>query len=821
MKNGHIALWLILMLGLSIMSGCSGEKSSWLAPTEEPLGNQCSHTCWGLWQLTADMHNKTLDATPLRGPDMHINALVFLEPPPLVNLTLESLVFNGNIIEADIGLKHPFLGLTEFTGFDVCGVLITNGSLTGFEDPDIRMAAFGDVRLLNPDGYTRWWNPAEFPVNNGTMFSYKDGLLGTPYSTAGYNSTINAYKLFCDELTDPDCSVSVMNPESRCVFSAGHKNIRHYTIKLGPGVLVFNYAVDACWIFPEGTPPWQAPDDFPPDANRPEAWYAEVTETENTLWNNGSNKGGKLSLQIELWDHFNADSNMVYVESPGNFTPIGPVTPTDGGKGYSTYEIDIPSATPAANSIDVLITAECEETGYQGLLPGKTVAAYFTHAAKVSDKPFPIAGELAPAGECPDMLCAEHIITIGISEAYDPGGADVTVTWDFDGNLDFADDLDGDNTNLTGDYMYSTPGDYEVWCRVDNGINHVDVGPLHISTVDCTPSSPVVSNVVTFGDNTGYNVACSGTGYAYVTHGGTVSSPAGLYIFKVEPIDEAAEVNFVSVGHLDALAYKDGYCYVGGPYPVGIHGIDVDPPEEAHLVHSEPGLLQNGWIYEMVTYGDYLYVAAQWAFMIYDISDPEDPVLLGKLPTPNYEIILGIDVSPKKAYAFISWGYEVNPDMTDYFHVVDISDPTDPKIVHSIVMPHNPHSIIVDGDYAYLTESEITPLFSEWRLHIIDIADPPNAYEKAVLPIDTTPEVGCIPYDLTKDGNYIYVVDDEVWHSSGKMYVIDVKDPGAPSLYTTIGISRHGMSIVDHCGVAYATGRGWDGGVSLNIIELY
>ena len=106
--------------------------------------------------------------------------------------------------------------------------LITSGNQSGYEDPDIVMAGEGDTRLLNPDGYTRWWNPAEFPVNNGTIFSYTDGLLGAPYSTGGFNCTLNAYKYYCDDLDDPDDPLSDVDPQGRGVFSAGQKNVRHF-----------------------------------------------------------------------------------------------------------------------------------------------------------------------------------------------------------------------------------------------------------------------------------------------------------------------------------------------------------------------------------------------------------------------------------------------------------------------------------------------------------------------------------------------------------------------------------------------------------------
>ena len=138
-----------LMIALSALIGCSSGGGNDVTTPDEPMGKsagETSHFLWGLWQFAADLEGERLDVIPLRGADMQVNVLQFLEPPPLVYLTLDSLEFNGSIIEADIGLRHPFLGLTEFTGFDVCGILITNGHLTGFSDSDIRMAGDEDTR---------------------------------------------------------------------------------------------------------------------------------------------------------------------------------------------------------------------------------------------------------------------------------------------------------------------------------------------------------------------------------------------------------------------------------------------------------------------------------------------------------------------------------------------------------------------------------------------------------------------------------------------------------------------------------------------------
>ncbi len=382
----RINLLLSILVITFISIGCS--SGSTLIEPELPgmkTSEISNHHCLGYYQFIADPVNETLDFIPLREVMMHLNALPFLEPPALLYLSLESLEFNGNIIDADIGLRHPFLGLDEFTGFDVCGIFITNGSKADFDDPDLRMAIDDDTRLLNPDGYSRWWNPAEFP-NNGTMFGYADGMLGAPDSYAEYNGTLNGYKYFCDDLDDVADELSDLDPESRCTFSAGMKNIRHYTMELGAEGLIFNYAIDACWEFPQGNFPWHVPDDFGENANRPEAWNVSVTETENTLWNDGVDNGGDLSLSIDVWDHFNADLNTLKVESPGNFIPCTTSIAIGGGAGYSTYEIDITSATPSGGSIELLISIESEAMDYGGFLEGEPVTAYFSYTAVVDDE---------------------------------------------------------------------------------------------------------------------------------------------------------------------------------------------------------------------------------------------------------------------------------------------------------------------------------------------------------------------------------------------------------------------------------------------------
>ncbi len=383
------AISLLSILILTIF-GCSGGGGSPAIPdspaAEVEAALASSHALWGFWTFAADPDAGTIDVVEHRAGDLHLNALRFLEPPALLYLTLESAPqFNGNVLTIDIGLRHPFLGEVVFTGFDVRGIMISDGSLSGFDNPDLLIPGQGDTRLLNADGLTRWWNPTEFPYNaQNPIFGYIDGLLGTPDSTADFTATLNGYKYFTNNL-DPDESIDDINPDGRGIFSAGQKNVRRYVIKLESG-LVFNYAVDASWVFPTGDPPYDVPDDFPQAANSPEAWNIIVTELDNTLYNDGVDSGGELHLDIRVYDWFKADLNTLRAEAPGNFNMAVSDTPTDGGTGYSTYQLDILNAYPVtAGELDILISVDSNINDYGGLLPGEPVASYWWHTTTVSD----------------------------------------------------------------------------------------------------------------------------------------------------------------------------------------------------------------------------------------------------------------------------------------------------------------------------------------------------------------------------------------------------------------------------------------------------
>ena len=380
----HLLSVACLVVILAAIVGCSsGGNNNPISPVSaEKETLVAGHSIWGLWQFELKPEMGTIEVTPVRNADLHLNAMHFIEPPAYVNLSVEQVQYTGKTVKCVVNLRHPFLGLVQYTGFDVCGILITNGSLSGFHDPDLVMAGEGETRLLNPDGYTRWWNPAEFPINPGTMLGYQDGMLGVPDSVADYNCTLNAYKYFADEL-GPDDALDLLSIEGRGMFSAGQKNSRRYIIEIGNDGLVFNYAVDASWKFPTGGPPWEAPDDFGMGANRPEAYRINDTETENSLNPEG---GGQLGLEIRVYDWAGAESNEVTIESPGIISPASSFTPDYVGDGYAIYDVLADDCHPiTTGELELLVSVASDKSGYGGLLPDKSITAYFTYTTTVSE----------------------------------------------------------------------------------------------------------------------------------------------------------------------------------------------------------------------------------------------------------------------------------------------------------------------------------------------------------------------------------------------------------------------------------------------------
>jgi hypothetical protein len=241
-----------------ILAGCSGGGSP-LSP-DMPYGDgnpriaampDSGNFLWGFWQGSINIARRTIDLTQLREAEFHSNIAGVLAVKPL-GLSYQIQDFNmiEGTVSVDVSLTHPYHN-SDFRGFDTRGIFMGPGAtLQSSNDPGLIYPAPNGCRVLNADGYTRWWNAQEF-ITSG-MFGYDDSSVVPGFLIP--TTTLNPYKYFADCLGPDDPVVPNVNSTNRGTFStdgAPPKLTRNYQIKFpkvgGQAQFMFHYAVDVSW----------------------------------------------------------------------------------------------------------------------------------------------------------------------------------------------------------------------------------------------------------------------------------------------------------------------------------------------------------------------------------------------------------------------------------------------------------------------------------------------------------------------------------------------------------------------------------------------
>ncbi len=298
----------ILIFG--IVAGCSGGTADTVSPSlanvEASVSSAGGRALWGYFSGYANPEEGIFEILPLRATDLHVNLVSTLNGT--AGVVAQVLWGESNpgagLLKVRVTLKHPYAYDPKYPGFDVRGILITGKSQQ--ISSSLWTAGDSNPRLLNPDGFTRWWNPNEF-MSSGIM-GYTNGVLGSPTPLL-FDAQLNGYKIFADafptEYDDDPLYISVYAldaDQGRSVFHSLSQTKR-YTIQFPPGASYFNYAVDASWANPTSNPP-AVPDDFPPKANCPEAWYVKCDIAQNTLkyYPEDGSHDGNLVLNVSIYD---------------------------------------------------------------------------------------------------------------------------------------------------------------------------------------------------------------------------------------------------------------------------------------------------------------------------------------------------------------------------------------------------------------------------------------------------------------------------------------------------------------------------------------
>ena len=97
---------------------------------------------WGTWDISFDPDSNTAEVVPVRGSTFTANVTQFLQPPisksHLMGIEIKPETdWLSGYVAVDVIFTHPFPGLDVYTGFDVKGVCIGNGSISGVDDTDV------------------------------------------------------------------------------------------------------------------------------------------------------------------------------------------------------------------------------------------------------------------------------------------------------------------------------------------------------------------------------------------------------------------------------------------------------------------------------------------------------------------------------------------------------------------------------------------------------------------------------------------------------------------------------------------------------------
>jgi len=198
------------------------------------------------------------------------------------------------------------------------------------------------------------------------------------------------------------------------------------------------------------------------------------------------------------------------------------------------------------------------------------------------------------------------------------------------------------------------------------------------------------------------------------------------------------------------------------------------------------------------TVGNRAYVVSSAAgndFHIIDISDSSDPTEIGSLNLPT---------AANGVFVVGNYAYVVTTVTGDDFHIIDISNPSVPVEVSSLDLPTSANDVFVQGRYAYVVTGNVGNDF-----HIIDISNPlvPQIMGEIELPDSGTA--------VKVRGQYAYVTTSG---AAEDFHVIDISNPSTPTTTDSILLAdaANDVSIKDNYAYVVSNSTGND----LHIINI-
>ena len=277
-----------------------------------------------------------------------------LGPPVKIDGIVTDVDNQGSYVDVDVELTltNPFLS-TSYHGFDVIGVMMGTGSDYLPMPGDITIPGDGDQRLLNRDGYTRWFNYPEFSGAGSVWELFGYSVHSSQNGIFTPSAILNPYKYFADgiEPDEDEFQFLIENFANRGSIGPDVSATRLFEIRFpSDKFLQFKLAIIAHWKANANAPDLPGNlSDFPIEANADEALAISVVNDSTVYYLESGSFGGNVRIEISPWDwsanviSTTVDEYQVRCHSDawdGVYT--APATPIYSFSGYHTFKTTIP-----------------------------------------------------------------------------------------------------------------------------------------------------------------------------------------------------------------------------------------------------------------------------------------------------------------------------------------------------------------------------------------------------------------------------------------------------------------------------------------------
>jgi hypothetical protein len=247
------------------------------------------------------------------------------------------------------------------------------------------------------------------------------------------------------------------------------------------------------------------------------------------------------------------------------------------------------------------------------------------------------------------------------------------------------------------------------------------------------------------------------TNYAYVAN-----NYCGLKIIDISypefPLEVGAYDTIGQIPRLETATAKDSFAFIPQWWAIEFRSIDVSDPSRPRLAGiNSQGFIQTAG--DMILKDSFVYVAKNYRFEIYNISNPRQPRLMGSCN--SLDMAGGLFI--KDTFAYVAAG-------AFGLGIINIANPTNPYLV-STTPGHQTNSwgIAVRDTFAYIPSAYDS-------LWVLSVANPSSVYS-----ITSAWLGNHHGYDIVLSGRYAYV-------GCYDFRVFDISVPAQPSLvgyYTT------------------------------------